>query len=337
MPSIRTKFSVGLFVIIGMTLVIVSVLWLGMSQYFKESRHYVVFFDESVQGLSKDSAVKYRGVGIGRVENISVAPDGHLIQLVLNVDEPLKEREKLVAQIKAVGITGIMFVELEQKKEGEVIPRPHLSFEPKYPVIDTKPSEIKQLFTDIYEIVDTLKKIEFKTISDRIIETLDVTQQTLADAEIKKLSADTRQLIENLRGAVDPEEWRRFQTNLHDASVNAGQLMKSADQTLSRLDTVVEKQDQRLTDIMVSLKNTVDQAASMLQNGNLLVDETRDQVSGIDRELQQTLRQLGNTSKNINRLMERLSDQPSLMIFGEPPTPKIIEPMADERKSGNEK
>lgn len=327
MPSIKTKFSVGLFVIIGLTMVIVAVLWLGMSQYFKEARHYVAFFDESVQGLSKDSPVKYRGVGIGRVESISVAPDGYLIQIVLNLDAPLKDKENLVAQIKSVGITGIMFVELERKKEGEMIPSPNLDFEPKYPVIGTKPSEIKQLLTDIYEIVDTLKQVRFKAISDQIIETLDAARQTLADAEIKQLSADIRQLIDRLHGAFDPEEWRRFQTNLHEASVNAGHLIKSADQAVGRLDAVVEEQDQRLADIMISLKNTVDQAAFMLRNGNLLVDETRDQVSDIDRELQQTLRQLENTSKNINRLMERLTDQPSLMIFGEPPTPKPIEPM----------
>ena len=36
MPSVGTKFSVGLFVVIGMAMVIVFVLWLGMSQYFKE-------------------------------------------------------------------------------------------------------------------------------------------------------------------------------------------------------------------------------------------------------------------------------------------------------------
>lgn len=332
MPSIRTKFSVGLFVIIGLTMVIVAVLWLGMSQYFREARHYVAFFDESVQGLSKDSAVKYRGVGIGRVESISVAPDGYLIQIVLNLDAPLKEKEELVAQIKAVGITGIMFVELERKKEDEVIQSPHLTFEPKYPVIDTKPSDIKQLLTDIYEIVNNLKQIDIKAISDRIIETLDTTQQTLADAQIKKLSSDTRQLIERLQNAVDPDQWRRFQANLHDASVNAGHMMKSADQTLTRLDAAVEKQGQNLTDIMTSLKKTVDQAAFILHNGNLLVDETRDRVFDIDRELQQTLRQMEITGKNINRLIERLSVQPSLMIFGEPPVPKPIEPMGDNRQ-----
>ncbi len=329
MPSIRTKFSVGLFVIIGMSLVIMAVLWLGMSQYFQEPRYYVAYFDESVQGLSKDSSVKYRGVGIGRVESIGVAPDGYLIQIVLNLDEPLKDKENLVAQIKSVGITGIMFVELERKKEGEESRSPRLSFEPKYPVIDTRPSDIAQLLTDVSAIVENLKQIDSKGISDGILQTLDITRQILVDAEIQKLSSDIRNLIENLQNTMDSDQWRRFQNNLHDASFTAGRVLESADQILIRLDAMIENHDRHLTDIMIRLKNSVDQTAAVLRNGNLLVDETKDRVSSIDQELTQTLRQLDSTGKTINRLIEKLSVQPSLMIFSEPPAPKSIESMSD--------
>jgi phospholipid/cholesterol/gamma-HCH transport system substrate-binding protein len=328
MPSIRTKFSVGLFVIVGMTVVIVTVLWLGMSQYFREPRYLVAYFDESVQGLNKDSPVKYRGVGVGRVESIGVAPDGYLIQIVLNLDEPLKDKENLVAQIKSVGITGIMFVELERKKEEESR-SPHLSFEPKYPVIDTRPSDIAQLLTDVSAIVENIKQIDIKGISDGIIQTLDVTRQALVEAEIQKLSSDIRNLIEHFQNTMDSDQWRRFQTNLHDASVTAGRVLETADQTLVRLDAMIDNHDQLLTDIMTDLKHSVDQATAVFHNGNLLVDETRDRVSGIDRELIHTIRQLNSAGKTINRLIEKLSVQPSLMIFSEPPTPKPIDTMED--------
>ncbi len=58
MASVKTKFSVGLFVILGISAVFVFIVWLGMYEFFREGRRYVVFFDESVQGLNKDSAVK---------------------------------------------------------------------------------------------------------------------------------------------------------------------------------------------------------------------------------------------------------------------------------------
>ena len=106
MTSLKTKFAVGLFVIIGLSVSFISILWLGMSHYFEKGQHYVAFFDESVQGLDKDSPVKYRGVSIGRVKSISVAPDSTMIEVVLKMEAAFRPADELIAQLKSVGITG---------------------------------------------------------------------------------------------------------------------------------------------------------------------------------------------------------------------------------------
>ena len=77
---------VGFFVAIGFTLAILVFIWLGMSRFLQKGRFYVTYFDESVQGLDVDSPVKYRGVFIGRVESIGVAPDSKLIKVVLKIE-----------------------------------------------------------------------------------------------------------------------------------------------------------------------------------------------------------------------------------------------------------
>jgi len=112
--NIKTKLMVGIFVIMGFTIATAAIIWLGMSSYFDKGLRYVAYFDESVQGLDKDSPVKYRGVPIGRVESIKVAPDATLIEVVMKIEEGLKPEEHrgdVVAQLKSIGITGIMFVE----------------------------------------------------------------------------------------------------------------------------------------------------------------------------------------------------------------------------------
>ena len=85
MATIKTKLMVGIFVLLGFALATGSIIWLGMSNYFEKGLYYVAYFDESVQGLDKDSPVKYRGVSIGRVESINVAPDETLIQVVMKI------------------------------------------------------------------------------------------------------------------------------------------------------------------------------------------------------------------------------------------------------------
>ena len=112
MASIKTKLLVGIFVLVGFFIAIIGLIWFGMSGQLEKGRFYIAYFDESVQGLDKDSPVKYRGVSIGRVENIGVAPDAKLIQVVMKIEAGLKNREQLVAQLKSVGITGIMFIRL---------------------------------------------------------------------------------------------------------------------------------------------------------------------------------------------------------------------------------
>jgi len=190
MSSIKAKFSVGLFVIIGLGIAIVAVIWIGMSHYFEGGRYYVSYFDESVQGLDKDSPVKYRGVSIGRVENISVAPDAALIQVVLKIESGLESGiGDIVAQLKSVGITGIMFVELERKIVNAPDLSPPLSFTPKYPVIATKPSGSKQLMDNINEIFGKLSVTDITGIANNLRSTLDKISKEVEEAKVKEISS----------------------------------------------------------------------------------------------------------------------------------------------------
>jgi len=66
MPRKTSKFMVGLFVTVGVFIGLVAIIWLGASNYFEKGLMYVTYFDESVQGLQADSAVKYRGVEVSR-------------------------------------------------------------------------------------------------------------------------------------------------------------------------------------------------------------------------------------------------------------------------------
>jgi phospholipid/cholesterol/gamma-HCH transport system substrate-binding protein len=55
-----SKFMIGLFVTVGVVIGMIAIVWLGASKYFEKGATYVTYFDESVQGLQLDSAVKYR-------------------------------------------------------------------------------------------------------------------------------------------------------------------------------------------------------------------------------------------------------------------------------------
>lgn len=196
MTSTKTKFAVGIFVAGGISIALLAIIWLGATRYFEKGQYYVTYFNESVQGLDKDSPVKYRGVAIGRVAKIGVAPDSKLIEVVLKIESGQKLGSDIVSQLKPVGITGSMFIELDQKKKGEPDHTPYLSFPSKYPIVASKPSDISELFHGIDNVLEQLSKLDLGGISYKIKLALDSLNQAIADANLKAISTNLASSLE---------------------------------------------------------------------------------------------------------------------------------------------
>lgn len=326
MPSVRTKFSVGLFVIIGMTLVVIFVLWLGMSEFFQEGRNYVAYFDESVQGLNTDSAVKYRGVNIGRVDSISVAPDGRLIQIIFTANKKLQHVNELVAQLETVGITGIMFVELERIKPGEKVFKQHLSFTPNYQVIATKPSEMKQFLSDLYNILNRIQKIDVEGISNRLTTALDNLNKALVDAHIPKISSQVQQALKNTNRLLNAQKWEKVRTSLEASITNLNRLIKESNQTVVQVNSVFKKNVNRLNDTVRSVQTAADNANALFANGTAMIQNSNDRIDVLDQHVTTIIQNLNNATTNLNYLLTELKNQPSQLLFSEPAAPKAIEP-----------
>lgn len=328
MATLKTKFSVGLFLIIGMAAVIVGIIWLGMSNYLEKGRYYVAYFDESVQGLDKDSPVKYRGVRIGRVSSIDVAPDERLIEVVLKIEsdiEPQKENEDIVAQLKSVGITGLMFIELERKQNGEKDISPAIGFEPPHPVIPTRPSDISKLFQGIEDAFDTFRSIDTKAISQQLISMLGKVNTTIDDMQMESLSAELRTTIKGLQTVLDPEKVNRLVTSLQQTSDSINRIAANADggineirDTISALDNAVNAGGHDLTRMTKEVKAAAEQIKTTMATASSLLDSTDLQVDTLNRQVLLTLTRIDQAGETLTRFLDRLSNQPSQVVFGAP-------------------
>jgi phospholipid/cholesterol/gamma-HCH transport system substrate-binding protein len=311
MDSQKTKFTVGLFVACGVGIALVAVIWLGMSRIFEKGQFYAAYFNESVQGLDKDSPVKYRGVPIGRVERINVAPDSKLIQVVLKIEGVEKLESDMLAQLKSVGITGSMFVEIDRKREGEPDLSPQLSFPTEYPVVSSKPSEISQILRGIDDVLKKIKSIDLEGISDRVKINLDELKQAIADADIKGISDRVKLSLEDLKQAI--------------ADANVKKVSKCLTDLLERADRILIKNEKTINKDLVELSKTLENASAFFGKGSSLVVKVDDSYSYIERQLLIIAQNLEKASENLDRLTELLADQPSQLIFGEPPEPRKLE------------
>ncbi|HPD56786.1 MAG TPA: MlaD family protein [Smithellaceae bacterium] len=217
MASRATKFLIGLFVVVGSVLAAVIIIWVGAADFFTKGAVYATYFDESVQGLQADSTVKYRGVAVGKVKSIKVAPDERLIEVVMKIDLSSDLQHRTEAQLKTSGITGIVFIELDQIRPGEKSSSPKISFKTRYPVIPSRRSEISRFLEDTNEIMKSIKAIDFKGLSDQLKST------TLA--------------VENF---VSGKQTSGMMSNLESTTANIDRAMESLRLTMENLQSFSE-------------------------------------------------------------------------------------------------
>jgi len=323
MASIKTKLTVGIFVIIGFSIAAVALLWFGFYTQIEKGQFYIAYFDESVQGLNKDSPVKYRGVSVGRVASIGVAPDSTLIQAILKIESGFKPDKNSVAQLKSVGITGLVFVELDRKKKEEPHLSPAISFPSKYPVIATKPSDINKLFSSVEEALNQIKAFDITGVSNKMTVTLDSINQAVNDAQIKQISADIRLALKKIDTTMDS-------VKLVGSSLNS--FAKNADETVSNMKNTVSKIDKILTDNEMTINKTIAdfdtsmmKANLMLDKGTKLIEDSNDRLSILQYHLSASLKNIEQASENLNSFVDLITDRPSRLIFGEPLPARQIE------------
>ncbi len=331
MASARTKFSVGLFLTAGLGLCVIAIIALGMTKFFDKGQTYVTFFDESVQGLNIDSPVKYRGVPIGRVASIKVAPDSRLIQVTMAIDKGAVIEEGSEAKLNSVGITGSMFVNLDIKAPDAPSQTPEITFATEYPIIPSTPSDIAQIMDHISVLYERLLGVDLQGIAEKTKESLDRFNTTLDSLELQKLSRDAQATLASINALAKNPGWQTLMASATDSSRSFQKVMVQAEQTLdqttrlvARVDTLVAANAPAVNATVVDLQKTMAQTNAFMAQSTSMVAGSRDTLDAMQKHVLVTLQNLEQASRDLNRLLTRLSDQPSLLLTGTPPAPRVI-------------
>ncbi len=289
----KAKFFVGLFIATGISLAVIAIIVLGMNRFLEKGQFYAVYFNESVQGLIIDSPVKYRGVPIGHIERIALAPDSRLIEVILKIEADIALEKNMIAQQKAVGITGSKFIELDLLDESMEASFPDLKFPTEYRVLASSPSDISGLLRGADEIVKKFNSFDVVGISDGLKTTLNLMDQSLKDFDAKGVSGDIKTLLTSINKNFDPERWNKIIAS-------------------------IEKSTR-------SLDDTFDNTNNLLQDASTLIARTETEVANLGRHILVVGQYLEKASDNLYQALEQVSIQPSQLLFSEPPIEKEFE------------
>lgn len=292
MAGKTSKLMVGIFVSIGAVLVVAAIIWVGATKYFEKGKKYVTYFDESVQGLQKDSNVKYRGVEVGRVESIRVAPDNRLIAVVMKINLRDDLPRTAVAQMKVAGITGLVFVDLDRRGKDERDQSPKISFPSEYPVIPSRPSEIQKIMAGVSAVVQKFDQMDTRGVFDQ-------------------LKATAVQIEVFFRG-------KRMDTILANIEAASGNL-KNISRDVEKL-VATGRLNEILVEARDALKGTRGLVTALQQEmTGMNIRETISQTQAVAREIKGASENMRQASETLESFLTRINERPSDLLFGKPP------------------
>lgn len=306
MSTKSSKFLIGLFVITAFLIVAGVIIWIGAARILMKGSLYAVYFDESVQGLQVDSAIKYRGVEIGKVQRIDVAPDFRLIEVIMKIELEGDLENRIIASLKTAGITGIVFIELDQIQPGELNKSPRLSFKSGYPVIPSRRSDISRILSDTGTIIQSVKSIDFQGISDQLKNTSQAIEKFVQSKKLGNIMANLESTSANLDETIAKI----------NKTVSEGKVDKAMNETIKSLSEARQLISQARGEIeSLKLKDKADRADALIAD----IDK---KTRTIAVQLQDTSENLRVTSENLQKLSDGLNRDPSELIFSKPAPPR---------------
>ena len=309
-----SKFMIGFFVTAGIVLAVATIVWLGASNYFQKGALMVTYFDESVQGLSVDSGVKYRGVNVGSVREIRVAPDNRLVEVIMKISLKRDVWKDVTARLRSAGLTGVAYIELDRTTDEWAELAPRIDFPTPYPVILSRPSDAKHLLTMLDKIVTEVNRID-----------------------LGNMLRDLTAISKGIDRYVNGPEMKNIVANLDSTTARL-------DRTIRRVDAmaaegVLENMIGEARGTLVETRTVVGRIKEDLDRMRLADSAARANrmVAGLDRDVREITQDLKATGDNLQRvsenldiLAEKLRDDPSELLFGRPP------PVSPRERSGKE-
>ncbi len=313
--NISSPFLIGLFVIIGAVVIVGSLIWLGANQFLKEQVFYVTYFDTSVEGLEKGSSVKYQGVPCGSVKSINVAPNGKLVEVIMQLDPNINITDSLRVQPALAGIAGGKFLQLHYPSNKELADNhPKTDFDSPYPLILSAPSGLEEIEIAMREVMNNFMQINTGEISESVTDFFRESTYFLSNKAIYQTIDNLNRSTKTLASILHKADTIPVLDNITSVTQ---QLIASATQ----INTFTQKLNSKIDAIKISdhLEHTFAALDSTIYASERVVNGLGGQSDMMIQEFHYTLNEIRETNKYLQKAIRAISENPSAIFLSEPP------------------
>lgn len=325
---------IGAFVTIAVALLFGMIFFFSASRLFSRNEHFILFFDQSVNGLTVGSAVKFRGVPVGSVERIMIRvegqhPDSTAIPVIIRINrdrlekdlgiiEELFEPEAIMEKIRAglfaqltleSFITGQLFVEFTVDPERSPGLQWNLVGESEYREIPTLSGSLDMITADAVDIINDFSQIDLIRLGENI-------NNVLESLNVALTGLDTAGMSRSVSGAADSVSDLLRSEELLDT---LGQI----DRALVQLTSTLEGYDLDNADspLAITIGEWTSRILPALESFHTLstnLESMTDPEGNTRGDFQTMLRELGRAAKSIRVLTDYLERNPNAFLTGRP-------------------
>jgi len=307
MESRSYALLTGLFTILLGIALAATFLWFRGDT--KGYGNYLVVSKFPVNGLSRQAAVRFRGVEIGKVDDISLdSQDPKNILIRVELDNSVPITRGTFAQLGYQGLTGIAYVVLDDDGSNPApLQRPAgalARIEVRGNVFDDLAQSSKAMLQQATDLFDRLNKLASDTNLSRIDQTLANFEKASAELEpALRAIPEVTERAKKFLGEDNQQSLRRSLANIEQATNSVTPVVEDSRKVLANMRQLSDKLDKLSTEISSQITE------STLPKVNELVE------------------QLGQDTQDFHRLMLQVEREPQSLVFGrERPQPGPGEP-----------
>lgn len=297
---------IGLFALAAFASTLMFALWLNNSDGDREYDWYEVIFDRGVSGLSEGSPVKYSGIKVGDVSTLRLDPeDPRNVRALIRVYSHVPIRDNTRAGLVLTNITGNMSIELS----GGTPERPALVGSRKNPpVIHAEPSALNSLMSTSEDLLGKLDQL--LTNSNRVMSEQNIENLTQSLSNLQTLTSGLMAKREEVNNVFE---------RLKELTGQTRKVLATFQRVGNKADSLLDNEVQQFVASAQTVSATLERATSRLDDLVARNEKSIDRGLQGAGELAPAMRDMRRTLANLNRLINRLEEDPAGLLLGKEP------------------
>jgi len=231
------------------------------------------------------------------------------VEVVMKINLEGDIQKTIVTQLRAAGITGIVFVELDQKTPGAENLLSPTELPTPYPVIPSQPSQAKQMLSSVDRIMDKISQVDLPGISEQLIDTSHAIETFFTGREMKGILRSLDATAASLERGVG-----RIDRILAEGKVEG--ILKNANEGLGELRAGFAEARQFIADLRREVERI--HAAETAGRARGLIDTLEGRTRRIASDLESTTDEIRRTTEDLRDFIEKVQENPSDLLFSKP-------------------